>query len=226
MFHAIGAPDVCIHLAWQAGFNHQDPAHIGNMMKHYRLIEKLIANGLKHLAVAGSMHEIGYHVGEVTDKTPANPLNPYGVAKNFLRQALTLLCEKNNVDFKWLRMYYIHGDDRINNSIFSKLLTAEAEGKETFPLNSGEMLYDFIEVSRLGVQIALASTQPDYHGVINCSSGEPVALRTMVERFIETNKLKIRPEYNKFPRRSYDSYAIWGNADIALALERKAGVRA
>jgi dTDP-6-deoxy-L-talose 4-dehydrogenase (NAD+) len=221
-FEALGLPDVCIHLAWEAGFNHQDPSHIGNMLKHYDLAKRLMESGLKHLSVAGSMHEIGYHVGEVNASTPTNPLNPYGVAKNFLRQSLMLLAAQHQADLKWLRMYYIYGDDTVNNSIFSKILAAEAAGKETFPLNSGEMLYDFIDVSRLGEQIGLVSTQQEYSGVINCSSGEPVALRTMVERFISANGLKIRPEYNKFPRRPYDSYAIWGNADIIRAIEDRA----
>lgn len=222
-FERIGSPDVCIHLAWEAGFNHQDPSHIGNALKHYRFVERLISGGLKHIAVAGSMHEIGYHVGEVDAQTPTNPLNPYGVAKNFLRQALSLLCEKHGIDWKWLRMYYIVGDDTRNNSIFAKLLAAEAENKPTFPLNSGEMLYDFIEVGRLGRQIALVSTQEAYRGVINCCSGQPVALRTAVERFIADRQLSIRPEYNKFPRRPYDSYAIWGNADVVRILEDAVG---
>lgn len=224
-FDALGRPDACIHLAWEAGFNHQDPSHIGNTLKHYYFVRRLLESGLRNLSVAGSMHEIGYHVGEVTASTPTNPLNPYGVAKNFLRQALTLLCAEHQADLKWLRMYYIFGDDTVNNSIFSKILAAETAGKETFPLNSGEMLYDFIDVERLGQQIALVSTQNEVSGVINCSSGEPVALRTMVERFISSNGLRIRPEYNKFPRRPYDSYAIWGNADIIRALESKAAPR-
>jgi dTDP-6-deoxy-L-talose 4-dehydrogenase (NAD+) len=224
-FDALGRPETCIHLAWAAGFNHQDPLHIENAPKHYKLIENLIASGLRHISIAGSMHEIGYYNGEVTANTPANPLNPYGVAKNFLRQATTVLCEKHGVDFKWLRMYYITGDDAHNNSIFSKLLAANAAGQETFPLNSGEMLYDFIDSRRLGMQLALASTQTQYQGIINCCSGKPVALRTMVERFIEANGLSILPEYYKFPRRSYDAYAIWGNADIVLALEAAAGIQ-
>ncbi|NIF46735.1 NAD(P)-dependent oxidoreductase [Enterobacter sp. Ap-1006] len=204
--------DAVLHLAWSAGFNHHDQGHIANVMGHYRFLKALIGAGVNNISVAGTMHEIGYHVGEITENTTCNPSNPYGIAKNFLRQACTYEMEKANVPLKWLRMYYILGDDRNSNSIFSKIIAAEDAGKETFPLNSGEMLYDFIDIECLAQQIAAATVQTDICGIINCSSGKPRSLRTMVEGFIAQHKMKIKPEYNVFPARAYDSPAIWGNS--------------
>lgn len=206
--------DACLHLAWQSGFNHQDPCHINNVLKHYHFIEKVINSGIKNISVAGTMHEIGYHVGPVNENTTCEPINPYGIAKNFLRQAALNLCVKQGVNIKWLRMYYIIGDDKYSNSIFTKILAAAENGKSTFPLNSGEMLYDFINIEDLVIQLVDATIQTKYTGIINCSSGKPVSLRTAVERFIKNNELDIKPEYNKFPNRQYDSYAIWGDAEI------------
>ena len=37
-----------------------------------------------------------------------------------------------NINLKWLRVYYIQGDDRNNNSIFTKILQKEEEGAEKF----------------------------------------------------------------------------------------------
>jgi len=212
--HAFEGSDACLHLAWQSGFNHQDPCHINNVLQHYKFIEKVISTGLKNISVAGTMHEIGYHVGAVKADTVCEPINPYGIAKNFLRQAVVDLCNKNGVDLKWLRMYYIIGDDTKSNSIFTKILAAAEKGDKTFPLNSGEMLYDFINIEILVQQLVKASVQTKYTGIINCSSGKPVSLRTAVEKFIKDNDLNIKPEYNKFPHREYDSFAIWGDANI------------
>lgn len=205
--------DAVLHLAWSAGFNHHDQGHIANVMNHHRFLKGLINAGVQNISVAGTMHEIGYHVGEITEKTACNPSNPYGIAKNFLRQICTYEMEKAGVQLKWLRMYYITGDDRNSNSIFSKIIAAEDAGKETFPLNSGEMLYDFIDVECLARQIATATVQTEVTGVINCSSGKPKSLRTAVEEFIAKHNLKIKPVYNVFPARAYDSPAIWGNSD-------------
>lgn len=211
---AFAGNEACLHLAWQSGFNHQDQCHIGNVLKHYEFIVKVINAGIKNISVAGTMHEIGYHVGPVNADTTCEPINPYGIAKNFLRQAVVDLCGKNGVEVKWLRMYYITGNDERSNSIFSKVLAAAKRGDATFPLNSGEMLYDFINIENLSEQLIEASIQTSYTGIINCSSGKPVSLRTAVERFISEHNLDIKPEYNKFPRREYDSYAIWGDATI------------
>lgn len=209
---ALEGVESVVHLAWQAGFNHNDPSHLQNVMGHIEFINNLASAGIKDISIAGTMHEIGYHVGEVNENTACNPTNPYGIAKNFLRQVCFNLASKNELSIKWLRMYYITGDDRHSNSIFTKILLAEDEGKKTFPLNSGEMLYDFINVEELGLQIATAALQNEVTGIINCCSGKPVSLRTAVERFIKENGLSIKPEYNVFPSRSYDSPAVWGGS--------------
>lgn len=206
-----GGFDAVLHLAWKAGFNHHDPSHIANVMGHLRFVKALISAGICNISIAGTMHEIGYHVGEINENTPCNPSNPYGIAKNFLRQMCMYEMQKSTAQIKWLRMYYITGDDRYSNSIFSKILTAEDDGKEKFPLNSGEMLYDFIDIDDLAEQISAATVQKDITGIINCCSGKPKSLRTAVETFIEQHKLKIVPEYNVFPVRAYDSPAVWGS---------------
>ena len=212
--NAFGGFDAVLHLAWTAGFNHHDPIHIENVMKHYHFLKALIKAGITNISVAGTMHEVGYHVGEINEHTACNPSNPYGIAKNFLRQMCMYEMQKSNVHIKWLRMYYITGDDSHSNSIFSKILMAEYDGKKTFPLNSGEMLYDFITIEQLAEQISMAVVQTDITGVINCCTGKPRSLRTLVESFIRDNDLSIIPEYNVFPVRDYDSPALWGSSVI------------
>ena len=137
----------------------------------------------------------------------------YGIAKNALREVARLETENAGATFQWLRPYYILGDDERNNSIFTKILRWEAEGKASFPFNSGVNRYDFIDVRDLAEQIAAASLQNDVTGVIECSSGEAVALRDKVEWFIAEHQLRIRPEYGAFPDRPYDSPAVWGSTE-------------
>ncbi|QUM83560.1 NAD(P)-dependent oxidoreductase [Moritella sp. 28] len=201
--------DALLHLAWQAGFNHQDPCHIQNVIKHYNFITSVYSSGVKHISVAGTMHEVGYHVGPIDADTPCNPLNPYGIAKNFLRQSLVEHSTKNGLNLQWLRFYYITGDDKYSSSIFTKILKASEEGKKKFPLNSGEMLYDFIDIKELALQIS-TSLESNAVGIYNCCSGKPKSLRTAVVEFIEKNNLDIEPEFNVFPERPYDSMAVWG----------------
>lgn len=207
-----GRVDSCVHLAWLAGFVHNDPIHFLNVSSHFRFLDSLVAGGVKQLAVLGSMHEIGYHEGPITQDTPTKPLSLYGVAKNALREALFLRFAGSDVVLQWLRCFYIYGDDERGQSIFAKITAAAAAGQATFPFTTGSNKFDFIEVNRLGEQIAACILQTEIAGVINCCSGVPVSLAEQVESYIAERGLSIRLEYGAFPDRPYDSPGTWGDA--------------
>ena len=221
LYKKLGSPDIIIHLAWQDGFNHKSLSHISNLYNHYLFIKNMMESGCSSISVMGSMHEIGFYEGAVDENTPCNPLSLYGIGKNTLRQLSILLAAENpNCSLKWLRAYYIYGDDARNNSIFTKIKQMANEGKKTFPFTDGLNKYDFISVNDLAEQIVKASLQNKIDGVMNVCSGIPVSLKDQVEKFITDNNLDIRPEYGVFPARPYDSPAIWGdNSKIKQILE-------
>lgn len=210
-FERLGAPDVCIHLAWRDGFIHNSPNHIGDLSSHYRLLTTMINEGLQHLVVMGSMHEVGYWEGAIDENTPCNPLSQYAIAKNALRQAMTLYCKDRDCILQWTRGFYILGDDVKNHSIFAKILQAAEEGKTIFPFTTGKSKYDFMTVDELATQIAKVAMQDKVVGVINCCSGKPVSLAEKVEEFINSHHLNIRLEYGAYPDRPYDSPCIYGD---------------
>lgn len=218
---AVGEIDAFLHLAWQDGFNHSADSHLNCLPGHYRFIKKIIEHGCTNITVMGTMHEIGYFEGCVQEDTPCNPLSMYGIAKNTLRQACMVLCSNNSVQLKWLRAYYIIGDDKNNHSLFTKIVEMEAQGKEYFPFNSGKSKYDFISIDELSRQIACAAIQSEICGIINVCSGHAIPLKEQVNRFLKEHNYRIRPAYGMFPDRSYDSPAIWGDATkIRLIMER------
>ncbi|MBR2922357.1 MAG: NAD-dependent epimerase/dehydratase family protein [Alphaproteobacteria bacterium] len=214
LYNILGSPDVIIHMAWQDGFNHQSDAHLRNLHSHYAFIKNMIDAGCKSISIMGTMHEIGYHEGSIDENTPCNPLSLYGIAKNALRQSILTYIENKDVSLKWLRAFYITGDDNRNKSIFAKILQMSKEGKTSFPFTSGINKYDFIDVNLLAEQIVKASTQVNISGIINCCSGNAVSLKDKVEEFIKTHNLNITPEYGAYPTRKYDSPAVWGDATI------------
>ena len=222
IYDKLGRPDICIHLAWRNGFVHNSETHMEDLVNHYTFLKNMITGGLKHLSVMGTMHEIGYWEGAIDESTQTNPSSLYGIAKNSLRQSVELIAKENEIVLQWLRAYYIIGDDLKSNSIFSKIVKMEMEGKEKFPFTTGKNKYDFISIESLAEQIVAASTQKEVTGIINCCSGKPVALSEKVEEFIKKNNLKIKLEYGAFPDRKYDSPAVWGdNTKIQQILIKK-----
>ena len=211
----------CIHLAWRNGFVHNSITHLEDISLHYKFLKKIHEFGIKNINVIGTMHEIGYWEGEVDNNTSTNPISFYGIAKNSLRQSLKILEESDKeLLIKWLRVFYIQGDDRNNNSIFSKILQKEEEGAKTFPFTTGKNKYDFINIEILAEMISKAALQTDITGIINCCSGKAVSLKEKVESFLKENNLKIKLEYGIFPDRVYDSPAIWGNNNIISEILR------
>lgn len=211
IFEDLGKPDCVLHMAWKDGFIHNSEAHLKFLYSHYNFVKRMVDGGLKQIVVMGTMHEVGYHVGEINEQTPTNPHSLYGIAKNSLRQSLELLLKDKDVVFQWLRAFYIYGDDLNNKSIFSKIIESAREGKETFPFTTGKNKYDFITVDELSRQIALSAVQTEITGTINCCSGNAISLGEMAENFIERNGFSIKLEYGAYPDRPYDSPAIWGN---------------
>ncbi len=205
-------PDALLHLAWRDGFVHYSDAHIEDLPKHYKFIKAFVDEGCKHITVMGSMHEVGFYEGSINENTPCNPITPYGIAKNALRNLTEMICKQNEVVFQWLRGYYIVGNSKYGSSIFSKITAAVEAGKKEFPFTLGQNQYDFIDYPDFCKQVANAVEQSIEQGIINICSGRPEKLADRVERFIKENNYDIKLQYGVFPDRPYDSKAVWGDS--------------
>ena len=221
-YEYFGQPEVLLHLAWRDGFVHYSDAHINDLPNHYAFLKTMANTGIKKIAVMGSMHEIGFYEGSIKEETPCNPITPYGISKNGLRELTRMLCVQKDKRFQWLRGYYIVGNSQYGSSIFSKITAAEKEGKEEFPFTMGQNQFDFIDYEDFCEQVARAVGQDDVLGIINICSGHPEKLADRVERFIKENGYKIKLKYGAFPDRPYDSKAVWGDGQKITAIMSKA----
>ncbi|MCI2193691.1 MAG: NAD(P)-dependent oxidoreductase [Ancrocorticia sp.] len=211
-FAHYGRPDVVLHLAWRDGFRHQSKTHVDELPRHMDFIDRLVDAGLPQLAVMGSMHEVGYHEGEVDEHTPCEPLSPYGIAKNALRQYCRYRCADSDTILQWLRGFYIVGSDPRGSSIFSKLVEATNSGQTHFPFTTGRNKYDFLDYEDFCHLTVLTILQTELDGIINICSGHPLSLGERIRSFIRENDLDIELDYGAFPDRPYDSPEIWGDA--------------
>lgn len=214
LFNVLDCPNNLIHLAWQDGFNHYAESHINNLVNHFNFLKNMIDSGVKSITVMGTAHEIGYHEGKITAETPCNPLSYYGIAKNTLRQLLFAYAKDKDVKIKWLRAYYITGDDKHNHSVFTKILEADEKGQEEFPFVKGTNQFDFIDIKDLAKMIAKSATQDEITGIINVCSGEPMSMKDKAEEFIKEHNLKIKLKCGVFPARKYDSPVIYGDVTL------------
>lgn len=219
-YNYFGQPDVLLHLAWRDGFVHNSMNHINDLPNHYSFIKKMIDNGIKRVAVMGSMHEVGFYEGSINENTPCKPQSLYGISKNALRMAVELDCKNNNVVFQWLRGFYIVGNTERGCSIFSKIVQAVKKGDTEFPFTMGLNQFDFLDYNDFCKLLSNAVIQDEINGIINICSGRPEKLADRVERFIKENNYDIKLKYGAFPDRPYDSKAIWGDDFKIKIIER------
>ena len=205
-------PDVLVHLAWRDGFVHYSDAHIADLSNHYTFIKKMADSPVKTISVMGSMHEVGFYEGSIKEDTPCNPVTPYGISKNALRELTAMVCKQREKQFLWLRGFYIVGNSLYGSSVFSKITAAANEGKDSFPFTMGQNQFDFIDYDEFCNQVAAAVRQDKVLGIVNICSGHPERLAERAERFILENGYNIRLDYGAFPDRPYDSKAVWGDS--------------
>lgn len=210
-FEYFDKPDVVLHLAWRNGFLHNADTHLEDLPKHNKWLKKIIDSGCNRISVMGSMHEIGFYEGCIDENTSCEPMTQYGIAKNALRQSIKFYANEKNVQFMWLRGYYIVSNNPHGSSIFAKIALSEEEGEKEFPFTLGENQYDYLEYNDFCKQVVAAVSQTNILGIINICSGKPEKLCDRVERFIKDNKYNIKLKYGVFPDRPYDSKAVWGN---------------
>lgn len=198
-----------IHLAWQDGFVHTSDAHMGHLSDHYRFVRSCIDLGVNKVVGLGTMHELGPQTGLVSEDVVPNPQNQYGIAKNALRLSLEELCNRLEVEYLWLRCFYILGDDSRNHSVFTKMLQLEEAGEKKMPLTLGTTKFDFIQVDELGNLIAQVSSIEGLTGVLNVGSGKVMSLRERLELFHQEHNLEIELDFGAFPERQGISEGCW-----------------
>ena len=213
-FEAMGEPDVLIHLAWDGLPNYQSHHHLEvELPSQLSFLTACARNGLKKLVVAGTCYEYGLASGELVEDQPTQPCTQYGLAKDMLRKALFGLREQYGFDLAWLRLFYLYGEGQSEKSIYRMLLTAINRGAKTFDMSGGEQLRDFLsahEAARLIVEIA---QRENVNGIFNVCSGKPIAIRELVQSWIESADAKITMNLGKIPYSSNESMAFWGGRE-------------
>ena len=134
-FEQLGCPDVLIHLAWD-GLPHYKSLHHfeTELPRQYNFLKGLIESGLPALLVTGTCFEYGMQSGELSEDMLAQPNNPYGYAKNALRQQLQYLQSTRPFKLTWARLFYMFGEGQAANTLYSQIRAAALRGDKVLSL--------------------------------------------------------------------------------------------
>lgn len=220
-FEKLGRPDMLIHLAWDGLPNYKSLHHFASELpKHYRFLEALVKSGLSSLLVTGTCFEYGMLSGALSEEMLTIQSNPYGYAKDALRQQLQFLQTAQPFNLTWARLFYMYGEDQPNTSLYPKLKNAVLNQDKQFNLSGGEQLRDYLPVEKVASYIVQLALTKQNLGIVNICSGEPISVRRLVENWRKEQKWQIEFNFGYYPYPDYEPMAFWGNNAKLLSIFR------
>ncbi len=212
-FEQMGCPDILIHLAWDGLPNYRSLHHFETELpRQYHFLKTMIELGLPSLLVTGTCFEYGMQSGALSEDMPTKPNNPYGYAKDALRQQLDFLKSIKPFNLTWARLFYMYGEGQSSVSLYPKLKQAVLRGDKVFNMSGGEQLRDYLPVEEIARQIVRLATAQSNIGVINICSGNPISVRGLVEQWLRENKWEIALNLGHYSYPDYEPMAFWGDS--------------
>ena len=217
-------PERAILLAWPGLDDYHSFTHITqNLPNAVNLVKRLIDKGLKELVVAGTCYEYGKRDGCMSPNAATFPINMYGIAKDSLNRALSMICSQSNTRYCWVRIFFPYGKDQRQSSLVPSLISAARSGEKTFDLGPSDLIRDFIPVDQAAYRLLQLIQNEDAHGNYNCGTGTPISLRSFVEKLISKHSLEIEPIFNVKPQRPSEPLASWANMENWASIKKIKG---
>lgn len=211
---AWGFHDALIHLAWPGLPNYRDLFHFErNLPADYKFLSALLRAGTRHIMVTGTCAEYGMQSGPLSEDAPAQPANPYALAKDCLRRFLENLQEEVPFVMQWVRLFYMYGPGQNPKSLVAQLDSAIDRGDAVFNMSGGEQLRDYLPVEEACHRMARLLERPQCNGIVNCCSGTPISVRRLVEERIAARNAKIELNLGYYRYPDYEPMAFWGDPD-------------
>lgn len=204
--------DIVIHAAWEDYKAIRSLHHIETQIfYHISLLRNLMDHGVHTIVGIGSGFEFGLREGPQDDDDPTMPASPYALAKDTLHRFLAMMAKSRGVRFQWLRPFNLYGGGQHPESLFGQLDAALKRGDDSFNMSGGEQLRDYLDVKTAADFIVRLALNPTASGAINCSAGQPVSVRALVERYVAERGGSIHLNLGHYPYSSLEPMAVWGS---------------
>ncbi len=194
------APQYLLHLAW-----YMAPGALWGSLENVRWVEaglqllrEFINCGGRRVVAGGSCAEYDWRYGYCSEQlTPAGPNSLYGAGKHALQVMVDALSRESGLSAAWGRIFYLYGPyeqpQRLVPSVIISLLRGEPA-----ECSHGNQIRDFLYVKDVAAAL-VKLLESDYEGPVNIASGEPVALKTIINAIagelggIDLLRLGVRP---------------------------------
>jgi len=175
-------PEIVIHSAWEGvgGALRSGDVQLDNIRTTVALADAAIAAGARKFVGVGSQAEYGRYDRKIVETDLPQPTLLYGAAKLAANHLAAQRCREAKVAFAWLRLFSVYGPGDNSNWLIPSATAALLRGKS--PLcTAGTQKWDYLHIEDVAGGLLAAAMAEDATGVFNLSSGDPVAVRQIIE---------------------------------------------
>lgn len=193
-------PTHLLHLAWYAV-----PGKFWSSLENFKwvsssfsLLQAFAECGGVRCVFAGSCAEYDWQYGYCSEIiTPCNPATIYGTCKNSLQVMIDAFCKNSGLSHAWGRMFFLYGPNEPRQKLISSVITSLLKQQSAF-CSHGNQIRDFLYVQDVASAF-VALLGSDVQGVVNISSGTPVALKEIILTIAEMLDSKELVQFGAIP---------------------------
>lgn len=203
-----------IHLAWYVGKGCQtSEVNLEWVAISLNLLKVFSENGGKRVLFTGSMSEYDYRYGYMTEElTPLNNEYLYGKSKAALYSLAKDFCERNNMDFKWARLFNVYGPNERDARLMPAVIISMLKGEDV-KVSTCTKYQDYMHVEDIARGI-VELFESDVKNAVNICSGEPVKLRCIVEKIGELTNFKGKILWGAIPTYFEEPLVVGNNSRL------------
>ena len=207
-------PDVVIHAAWSGVANNSRADRLqitDNIAASCHLLEAAVAHGASKFVGLGSQGEYGPLQRKINETELPQPTTLYGASKLAVHVLTRQLAAQAGISYAWLRIFSTYGPDDNSHWLIPSLIDQMLEGQRP-RTTLGEQFWDYLFIDDLAEAVASIGTNPVAEGLFNLGSGQPIQVRTIVEKIRDLAAPGLELIFGEIP---YKSDQVWHmEADI------------
>jgi nucleoside-diphosphate-sugar epimerase len=176
-------PETIIHSAWEGvgGALRAGDIQFENIRTTMALVDAAITAGVGKFVGIGSQAEYGRYDRRITEFDLPQPTMLYGAAKLAACHLAQQRAREAGIDFAWLRLFSVFGPGDNPNWLIPSV-AASLVGGVAPKCTLGTQKWDYLHIDDVASGTLATAVTKAATGVFNLSSGNPVAVRTIVER--------------------------------------------
>ena len=203
-----------LHLAWYVGPKcHVADVNVDWVIATLNLLKSFKEHGGKTFVGAGTCSEYEYKYGYLLeDETPTNPGTLYGNGKNAVFNLAKIYCHQNSIKFKWPRIFNLYGPNEKPQRLMPSVINSCLKGEDV-KVSDCLKFQDYLHVEDTARGI-VDVFESNLEGAVNICSGQPVQLRTIVNKIAELTNFHGKILWGAIPAAFGDELVVGNNEKL------------